>query len=264
MSNTHGDFIWYELMTDDPDAAQTFYGKLLGWTFRDSGQPNMDYRTISAKTENIGGMLPLDGEMIESGAQPWWFGYIAVDDVDKSAHAIEKAGGKIHLPPFDIPDVGRVSYVSDPHGALFYIMNPTPPADRPNTTSTAFSPTEMKDGHCVWNELATSQQDRAIDFYTEQFGWTQTEEMDMGPMGIYKLLHHGATMIAGILPKPHDMPVASWTFYFHVPDIDAAIETVKANGGQVTQEPVEIPGGEFSMSGIDPQGAMFSLAGPRK
>jgi predicted enzyme related to lactoylglutathione lyase len=32
MPNKHGDFIWYELMTSDPDGAAAFYGPLLGWT----------------------------------------------------------------------------------------------------------------------------------------------------------------------------------------------------------------------------------------
>ena len=29
MANNHGDFLWYELMTSDADAAQSFYGPLL-------------------------------------------------------------------------------------------------------------------------------------------------------------------------------------------------------------------------------------------
>ena len=44
MANDHGDFIWYELLTSDADAAADFYGKVVGWTALDSGQPDMDYR----------------------------------------------------------------------------------------------------------------------------------------------------------------------------------------------------------------------------
>ncbi|MFM2411431.1 MAG: hypothetical protein RL481_2259, partial [Pseudomonadota bacterium] len=32
MTNQHGDFIWYELLTKDADAAGDFYGKVIGWT----------------------------------------------------------------------------------------------------------------------------------------------------------------------------------------------------------------------------------------
>ena len=40
-------FIWYELLTSDPEAAATFYRAVLGWTAKDSGQPGMDYRIFS-------------------------------------------------------------------------------------------------------------------------------------------------------------------------------------------------------------------------
>jgi uncharacterized protein len=40
-------------------------------------------------------------------------------------------------------------------------------------------------------------------------------------------------------------------------------ETVKANGGTILVEPMEIPGGEYSLNVMDPQGAHFGLVGPR-
>ncbi|WP_409574797.1 VOC family protein [Sphingopyxis sp. PET50] len=55
-----------------------------------------------------------------------------------------------------------------------------------------------------------------------------------------------------------------WTFYIGVADIDRALAAVKANGGTVITEPMEIPGGEFAMNAVDPQGASFGLVGPRK
>jgi predicted enzyme related to lactoylglutathione lyase len=47
MTNQHGDFIWYELLTSDAGAAGDFYGKVIGWTSTASGQPGMDYRFFS-------------------------------------------------------------------------------------------------------------------------------------------------------------------------------------------------------------------------
>jgi predicted enzyme related to lactoylglutathione lyase len=103
MANKQGDFIWYELMTNDADAAQAFYRTLLGWTFRDSGQEGADYRLFSAQDEGVGGVLSLSDEMKAGGARPCWLGYIAVDDVDASARAIRDAGGSIHRQPWAIP-----------------------------------------------------------------------------------------------------------------------------------------------------------------
>ena len=264
MSNTHGDFIWYELMTNDADKAQDFYAKILGWTFEDSGQQDMDYRIFSAKDQSIGGLMPLTDEMTGNGAQPCWMGYINVDDVDASAKSIEAAGGSIHMAPSDIPDVGRIAFVADPQGVMFYIMTPAPAPDCADSTSTAFAATEPMQGHCAWNELATTDQAGAVSFYTEQFGWRQEEEMDMGPMGAYQFFHHGPGMVGAVMPRPDEMPVSAWSYYFRVPDIDAAVKAIEENGGQITQQPMEIPGGEFSMNGTDPQVAAFALVGLRK
>ena len=118
-------------------------------------------------------------------------------------------------------------------------------------------------GHCAWNELATTDQAGAVAFYTDQFGWRQEEDMDMGPMGKYQFFHHGPGMIGAVMPRPDEMPVSAWSYYFRVAGIDAACKAIEENGGQITQQPMEIPGGEFAMNGMDPQGAAFSLVGPR-
>ena len=39
MSKTHGKFVWYDVMTSDPKAAESFYSNVIGWTAKDSGMP---------------------------------------------------------------------------------------------------------------------------------------------------------------------------------------------------------------------------------
>ena len=34
-----GSFFWYDLMTTDVDAAQKFYGDVVGWGAQESGNP---------------------------------------------------------------------------------------------------------------------------------------------------------------------------------------------------------------------------------
>lgn len=259
MPNKHGDFIWYELMTNDAEAAQKFYGAVVGWSFSPAGQNDKDYRQFSINNTMVGGLLPLTPEMTANGARPCWLGYIGVDDVDRAAASIEKAGGTIHMAPQDIPDVGRFAFVADPQGVMFYIMNGA--SDR---TSTSFAATEPMVGHCAWNELATTDQAGAVAFYTEQFGWRQEGNMDMGPIGQYQFLYQGKGMIGAVMPKVPEMPLPAWSYYFRVPDIDEAVSTIKSNGGEISQEPIEIPGDDFAMSGRDPQGTAFELVGGRK
>jgi hypothetical protein len=257
MSNEHGDFIWYELMTSDADGAQWFYADVVGWGVLDSGNTDMDYRLFDAGDGRVGGMLQLSEEMRANGARPTWLGYIGVDDVDASVDSIVKVGGSVLMPATDVPNVGRLAMLVDPQGAPFYVMRGTS-----DETSTAFASDEPRPGHCGWNELATSDPAAAYAFYAEQFGWKKDGEMDLGAMGKYEFLRHGP-LIGAIMPKPAEIPASAWTFYFRVPDIDAAAERVWSAGGRVVQGPHEVPGGDFVLNGVDPQGASFALVGAR-
>lgn len=258
MSNKHGDFIWYELMTTDPDGAAAFYATVVGWDVADSGQAGMDYRLLSMSGTHVGGLLPIDAAMQAGGARPFWAGYIGVDDVDASSAAIRAAGGTVHLEPRDIPGVGRFAFVADPQGVPFYVMK----GSVEGGVSEAFAAETPRVGHCAWNELVTTDPASAKQFYGEQFGWTKDGEMDMGPMGKYEFLRHGF-LLGAVMPKPAEMPQPMWIYYFRVPDIDAAAATVGKCGGQVLLDPQEIPGGEFIIQGLDPQGALFALVGKR-
>lgn len=261
MSDVHGDFIWYELVTTNSDAAQVFYGGLVGWQFADFSQENMKYELFSADGPPVGGLMGLTKDMLDNGARPMWAGYVAVDDVDTSVDAVKKAGGAVLLEPWDIPEVGRIAFVNDPQGAPFYLMRGTS-----DESSESFAATEPKVGHCAWNELNTSDPTAASDFYGKVFGWVKSDSMDMGPAGAYDMFKNGSQrdfMFGGMMKKPDEMPVSLWSYYFRVANIDTAENYVKDNGGSIVYGPMEIPGGEFVFSAIDPQGAMFSLIGSR-
>jgi uncharacterized protein len=266
MTNKHGDFIWYELMTSDADGAREFYSAVVGWDIEGKSDAPMDYRMISASDGPVAGLMPLTAEMQSGGARSCWMGYVLVDDVDASAEAVKAAGGSIHMEPWDIPGIGRMAYVADPQGVLFYTMKPTPPADRPDAQSTSFAAMKPMVGHCAWNELSTTDPEAAKAFYGNLFGWVKDGDMDMGPMGKYELLKDAERRFAlgAVMPKMPQMPVPFWTFYFRVPDIDAAMATLTEKGGSIIQAPIQNPSGDFSMVGIDPQGASFALVGARK
>ncbi len=254
MANKHGDFIWYEILTTDPDATAAFYGPLLGWSFEPAGQEGMDYRVFSMGSEGIGGCMKL-----HEGAPmpPMWLGYIGVDDVDASTASIRAAGGQIHMEPQDIPGVGRFAFVADPQGVPFYLMRGASEGE-----STAFVGDAPRDGHCAWNELSTPDPSSAMAFYASQFGWVKDGEMDMGPLGKYEFLRHGS-VIGAMMPQMPDQPMPGWTYYFRVADIDAAKAKAEANGAQIFNGPAEVPGEDWIINGIDPQGAMFALVGKR-
>lgn len=257
--NPTGDFIWYELMTPDAEAAKAFYDAVVGWDFGESSPEYNGYRMINTRDGSFaGGVLPLTPEMQEHGARPTWLGYLYVSDVDSKVASIEAAGGKTYMAATDIPNVGRIAMVADPQGAPFYVMKPIPPAGRENEPSTVFSPD--KAGRCAWNELSTSDPVAARGFYGEQFGWTTENFMPMGEYGEYRFIdHHGLTLgaIAGTMEGQHP----HWRFYFRVPSVSEAKQTVEAKGGKVLIGPMEVPGGDNIIIGLDPQGAEFALVG---
>jgi predicted enzyme related to lactoylglutathione lyase len=262
MGNAHGDFIWYELLTHDADAAAAFYGAVIGWTSMPSGQPDMDYRFFSSgdgsRTEDgVAGFMAINEEMAAGGARPCWLGYVAVDDVDAACATIEAGGGSIMMPAMDLDGVGRMAMVADPAGAPFYVMR-----GASDEASHSFAKYAPRDGHAAWNELATADPAGAWRFYGTLFGWVKDGEMDMGPMGAYEFIKSD-TGIGAIMPKPEQMPVSAWTTYFRVPDIDAAAAAIGGAGGTMVQEPIEIPGGDYSLVAIDPHGAAFGLVGKR-
>jgi predicted enzyme related to lactoylglutathione lyase len=265
MTNPKGSFIWYELMTSDPDGAARFYGAVAGWTIAAHSDPaasGVDYRMIvRGDGGNAGGVLALNADMIAGGARPAWMGYLYTPDVDRTIDAIKADGGAVHMPATDLP-VGRIAMLSDPQGAVFYVMNPIPPAGMEDMDSDVFSVTEAQ--HVRWNELMTSDPDAAIAFYQKHFGWGQEGEMDMGELGAYRFLQIGETGIGAVMPLMPGVPMPMWSFYIGVDDIDRASAAITAGGGKITNEPMEIPGGEYAMNGLDPQGAAFGLVGPRR
>ncbi len=247
-------FIWYELLTTDREAAEAFYKAVVGWNMADAGQPAMRYTILSAGDRGMGGLMELPAEAREAGGKPGWIGYIHVADTDAAASDIAAAGGTIHRPPDDIPNVGRFAVVADPGGAAFALLTPLPREDAPPPAE----PTTP--GLVSWHELYSSLGDKAaIDFYGAQFGWETMHEMDMGPMGTYRIFGADGVQMGGMMNKPENMPVSAWGFYVNVDGIDRAVERIGAAGGQVLMGPHEVPGGSWIVQARDPQGAAFAL-----
>lgn len=259
-------FIWYELMTTDPDAAAAFYGAVVGWTVTAHGdaQPGGgDYRMIvRSDGGNAGGLFGLSPEMCEHGARPCWIGYLYTPDVDATVAAIVAEGGAVKMPATDLP-VGRIALVTDPQGVSFYVMTPVPPAGQPDAKSDVYD--RWAPQRVSWNELYTGDVEAAKAFYAKHFGMAFNDKMPMGEMGDYWFITEGTMhdAIGAMMGKPPHVPANGWLYYIRVADINAAVENVKAGGGQVLNGPMEVPGGDWIINGLDPQGAAFSLVGAK-
>jgi uncharacterized protein len=243
--------LWYELMTSDMQAAEQFYKNVVGWTSAPFDQAPLPYTMFLRSGDvPVGGVLKTPQEV---NAPPFWAMYVGVPKLEEAAKHIKRLGGNECSPVIEVPTVGRMQMMTDPQGAAFYIYEPS------STTQQPEGPAGV--GEASWHELMTTDAPAALKFYSEVFNWQPSETMDMGEMGKYYMFNRPHGMIGGMMNKPPEMAQVppNWGIYFRVPDLNAAVERIKANGGQVLNGPMEVPGGDTIVNAMDPQGAAFSL-----
>ena len=248
--------IWYELMTTDMKAAESFYKTVVGWTtepFAGTGKP---YTQLNRSGKvGVGGIMEKPAEM---KAPPFWAMYVAVPKLEDAVAQITRHGGKAHTDVISIKDVGRMQLMMDPQGAAFYIIEPASSERRPEGAPEI--------GDASWIELMTTDQSAAMKFYQDVFQWQPGQSMDMGEMGTYQIFNRPHGQIGGIMNKPAQMAnvPSNWQIYFRVPDVDAAAERVKAAGGKILNGPMDVPDGDRVANAMDPQGAAFGLHAKKK
>jgi predicted enzyme related to lactoylglutathione lyase len=201
--------------------------------------------------------MKLPDEATKMGTPPHWMGHVMVDDVDATAKLAKELGGKVYKEPEDIPTVGRFAILGDPQGAVISIF-------KPNSPMSLHDPS--KEQEICWRELLTSDSAAAFKFYSQLFGWKILQEMEMGPMGIYRVYGVGETQLGGMMTTPKGSPMPPmWVYYIGVADLDAAVERSTKNGAKVMNGPMDVPGGGRIAQLLDPQGAGYALhQGPKQ
>ena len=251
MVNSHGRFLWYELTTTDTEAAKAFYARVVGWGTQAASTPGMTYSLFTVGEDPVSGLMDLPAAARTMGIKPHWIGYVGVGDVDATAELIKRLGGAVHVPPTDVPNIGRLSVVADPQTATLALVKWLQPGEQQTA--------ELgKPGHVGWHELLAADRAKAFAFYRELFGWRRVVT-EMDPIGTYQLFSAGGQTIGGMFTKPPMMPMPFWLYYFNVGDVDAAAQRVETGGGQILEGPVAVPSGGRVVRCMDPQGAMFAL-----
>ena len=117
-------FIWHELVTSDQNKSGTFFTELFGWTKTEVDAGKFGTYTLFQKNgQDVAGMMNHTPET--PSKESFWHSYINVDDVDSCAERASTLGGKVIVPPHDVPDVGRICIVEDPTGAIAHLMQPS-------------------------------------------------------------------------------------------------------------------------------------------
>lgn len=124
--NEPGGLTWEDLRSSDPGAARDFYGAVFGYAYDAVEMAPDDYRTFAAAP----GEPPLGGMGGFMGGPPMpshWLVYFGAADVSAAVDAAGSSGGSVLAPAFDTP-YGRMAGLSDPFGAVFFVVETTAPA----------------------------------------------------------------------------------------------------------------------------------------
>ena len=249
-SHAPGTFSWVDLATTDPAGAKHFYGELFGWDFDD----------MPVGDDGVYTMCLLDGKEVAAisaqrdqersmGIPPHWNNYVTVDDVDARTATAGEFGGTVLMEPFDVLDAGRMSVIGDPAGAVLCTWEP-----RNHIGARLVN----VPGALTWNELATTDVERAKEFYGALFGW-RFQDME-GSEVPYALIFNGDRPNGGIRQQT-EMEAGippNWVPYFAVERVDDPVTKAGELAGNVIVPPMTVPAGRFA--GIaDPQGAVFAV-----
>ena len=121
-------------------------------------------------------------------------------------------------------------------------------------------------GSFIWYELMTTDAAAAKRFYDPVVGWSVGTDQ-VAPDVNYRMINRSdGGMAGGILELTQEMQNGGarpmWLGYLHTADVDAKVDEIKADGGQVMMAPWDQPGvGRLAMV-TGPEGAQFYLMDP--
>ena len=243
-----GTFCWVGLATSEPDSAKAFYTGLFGWHAEDLEAATAGaYTALRLGGEEVAILYLQQPEARAAGAPPHWTSYISVEDADATAaRASELGGAAVFREPFDVLDAGRVAAIRDPTGAIVSLWQP-----RARIGATIVNDV----GALCWNELATTDIERAKSFFGELLGW----EYEIAEGG-YVSIRNGAALNGGMreqIERERGTP-PSWLPFFTVENTDDAARRVVQLGGRRLMPSTEARVGRFAVL-ADPQGAGFAV-----
>jgi predicted enzyme related to lactoylglutathione lyase len=222
---TSGTFCWNELAVRDTEKAKAFYTTLFGWTVDTYDHGPMPYTMFKVGDVPVGGMIKMDEEWPED-TPPHWGCYIASDDVDAMAVKAVELGGTLWCGPMEADDEGRFAVLADPTGAVISVFKG---GDGKNPNG---------HGSFCWNELFTTDMNKASDFYTGLFDWTA--EASTTSEEPYTVFMQGEAWAGGMM-KMHWEGQPAWLGYVSVASVDETTAKAVELGATVCAEPADMP-----------------------
>ena len=118
---------------------------------------------------------------------------------------------------------------------------------------------EYAPGTPCWVELSSPDTDAAASFYGELMGWRATEPGPVEETGGYRIFEQDGKPVAGLMGHMQEGQPTVWSTYVSVADADETADRVKAGGGSVVVEPIDVTEIGRMAYFADPGGAVFAV-----
>jgi uncharacterized protein len=115
-------FVHVELNTPDPEKAKAFYSKLFQWQLEDMPNPAVpagSYTIVKVGSGTGGGIMKQ-----VPGGPSGWLAYVAVEDIHAATEKAKSLGGKVMKGVTEVPDMGWLSFIQVPTGAVLGLWKP--------------------------------------------------------------------------------------------------------------------------------------------
>ncbi|MFR9798452.1 VOC family protein [Streptomyces sp. MS06] len=238
---------WADAMFGDVEAAKSFYGEVLGWTFAEASSEYGGYTQAYADGKAVAAVVPpMPGQ--ESPAQ--WCLYLASPDAAATAARIRDNGGEVLMEPMQVGDFGTMCLAREPGGAVFGVWQAG--------THEGFEATAVPGAYC-WAEFFTRTPERTDAFLTAVFPYTAQQLQDEAVD--FRMFDAGSGTVLGRMRMTDDFPpeVPSYVnVYFTADDCDETVARAVKLGAVLRFGPMDSPFGRFAALS-DPQGAAFSV-----
>lgn len=242
-----GKFTWFDLATEDPPGARTFYGAVFGWKFSPVKDAPAGYTLIENETGKIGGLF-LHARPKDAKAGARWLSLISVRDPAAVAKLVRANGGEVLLEPKAVAGRGTHAVFRDPEGAVFGVLA-AEGGDAPDTP--------VEDGDVFWLDLFARDPAKEAAFYAAIAGY----DVDVGEVAgrMRTLLSTHGIARAGVAHLPAGADKPGWLPYILVPDVPATVARAVSAGGRVVVAPKpDLLGGNLAVI-ADPRGGVIGI-----
>ncbi|MET9653276.1 VOC family protein [Streptomyces sp. NPDC006460] len=240
---------WVSLLTRDLEAAQNFYGAVLGWDFRPDRRGE-NFCVALQDGAPVGGLGVLAGQP----AAVAWTPYFAVIDANTAAERIRERSATVAVGPLSF-GTGRAALAADRDGATFGIwQGRLQPGWRIGARKAP-----------AWLELRTRDAFEAAVFYGQVLDWASERpgSCQVSYEGSQVVLRHGHDIVArisggAVRTAPDPLVRPRWHVHFSVADLDAAVAQAERHAGRLVPPVLSTPTDRRATL-ADPDGALFTI-----